>query len=89
MELITTGKWYLIDTLNIQSYPNVKVSELKAYRKIKTELTFNEQDQIILRGSKIVLPESLRLKAIHIAHEGHQGLVKTKQLLREKVWYPG
>ncbi len=89
MELIITGKWYLIDTLNIQSYPNVKVSELKAYRKIKTELTFNEQDQIILRGSKIVLPESLRLKAIHIAHEGHQGLVKTKQLLREKVWYPG
>ena len=89
MELIITGKWYLIDTLNIQSYPNVKVSELKAYRKIKTELTCNEQDQIILRGSKIVLPESLRLKVIHIAHEGHQGLVKTKQLLREKVWYPG
>ena len=63
----------------------MKVSELKAYRKIKTELTFNEQDQIILRGSKIVLPESLRLKAIHIAHEGHQRLVKTKQLLPEKV----
>jgi hypothetical protein len=36
-----------------------------------------------------VLPESHRLKAIQIAHEGHQGLVKTKQLLREKVWYPG
>ena len=24
-----------------------------------------------------------------IAHEGHQGLVKTKQLLREKTWFPG
>ena len=36
-----------------------------------------------------MLPESLRQKAIQIAHEGHQGLVKTKQLLREKVWYPG
>ena len=23
-----------------------------------------------------------------IAHEGHQGLVKTKQLLREKIWFP-
>ena len=34
-------------------------------------------------------PESPRLKAIYIAHEGHQGLVKTKQLLRGKVWYPG
>ena len=56
---------------------------------MKTELTLNEQDGIILRGSRIVLPECLRLKAVQIAHEGHQGLVKTKQLLCEKVWYPG
>ncbi|CAB3998121.1 uncharacterized protein K02A2.6-like, partial [Paramuricea clavata] len=56
---------------------------------ITTELTLNEHDGIILRGSRIVLPESLTLKAVQIAHEGHQGLVKTKQLLREKVWYPG
>ncbi len=26
---------------------------------------------------------------IQLAHEGHQGLVKTKKLLREKVWFPG
>ena len=49
----------------------------------------NEHDRIIPRGSRIILSERLRLKAIHIAHEDHQGLVKTKQLLREKVWYPG
>ena len=24
-----------------------------------------------------------------MAHEGHQGLCKTKSLLREKVWFPG
>ncbi|CAB4039796.1 PREDICTED: uncharacterized protein K02A2.6-like [Paramuricea clavata] len=87
--LITTGKWHLIDSLDVQSNPNVKVLDLKACEKIKTELTLNEHDGIILRGSQIVLPESLRLKAVQIAHEGHQGLVKTKQLLREKVWYPG
>ena len=23
-----------------------------------------------------------------LAHEGHQGIVKTKQLIREKVWFP-
>ena len=80
---------YLIDKLTTQSHPNVSIPELKAYRKIKSELALNEHDRIILRGSRIILPERLRLKAIHIAHEGHQGLVKTKQLLREKVWYPG
>lgn len=87
--LITTGKWHLIDSIDIQSNPNINLANLKAFQKIKTELTLNEHDGIILRGSRIVLPECLRLKAIRIAHEGHQGLVKTKKLLREKVWYPG
>ena len=25
---------------------------------------------------------------LQLAHEGHQGIVKTKQLLRQKVWFP-
>jgi len=43
---------------------------------------------IILHGSCIIEPENLQERAILIAHEGHQGLVKMKQLLREKVWFP-
>jgi transposase InsO family protein len=35
-----------------------------------------------------VLPKALQLQAIKLAHIGHQGLVKTKQLLRTKVWFP-
>ncbi len=35
------------------------------------------------------MPRALQHKALDLAHEGHQGLVKTKQLLREKVWFPG
>ena len=35
------------------------------------------------------MPGSLRERAIALALEGHQGLVKTKKLLREKVWFPG
>ena len=42
-----------------------------------------------MRGSRIVIPSSLQNRAISIAHEGHQGLVKTKQLIREKIWFPG
>jgi hypothetical protein len=29
------------------------------------------------------------MHALSLAHEGHQGLVKTKRLVREKVWFPG
>ncbi|KAF7687611.1 hypothetical protein HF521_014839, partial [Silurus meridionalis] len=37
---------------------------------------------------RIVMPKTLQQRALELAHEGHQGLVKTKQLLREKVWFP-
>eukprot|EP00795_Rhopilema_esculentum_P003255 gene3255-biopygen1481 len=58
-----------------------------SYRAIKEELSIGAQN-IILRGSRIVIPLSLRQKAIDIAHESHQGLSKTKAMIREKVWFP-
>ena len=61
---------------------------VKPYRNIKDELTVTPQN-IVLRGSCIVAPESLQQKAIDIAHDTHPGLVKTKALLREKIWFPG
>jgi hypothetical protein len=45
--------------------------------------------QIVLRGWRLVIPESLRKQTVDLAHEGHQGLVKTKERLRSKVWWPG
>lgn len=66
-----------------------QVVELKLLIKIRHELTVEDDGNIILKGTKIVLPSTLRSRAIKIAHEGHQGIVKTKQLLREKVWFPG
>jgi hypothetical protein len=35
-----------------------------------------------------VIPNSFQDKIISIAHEGHLGMVKTKKLLRSKVWFP-
>ena len=45
-------------------------------------------DNIVLSRSRIVLPQSIRSHAIEIAQEGHQSLVKTEMLLREKIQYP-
>ena len=35
------------------------------------------------------MPRRLQLLIVKGAHAGHLGLVKTKQLIREKVWFPG
>jgi transposase InsO family protein len=63
--------------------------ELQLFKKVADDLTVNDESTIVLKGSRIVAPETLREKAVSIAHEGHQGLVKTKQLQKEKVWFPG
>ncbi len=46
-------------------------------------------DNIILRGHRIIIPSELCDKAVDLAHTSHQGIVKTKMLIREKVWFPG
>ena len=42
-----------------------------------------------MRGERIVIPEKLQKQMTQIAHEGHQGIVRTKQMLRAHVWFPG
>ena len=56
--------------------------------KFKGELAVTE-DGMVLRGSKILVPHSLQSRVLAIAHEGHQGIVKTKALLRTKEWFIG
>ena len=77
MPVVRSGKWY-----------EAKSEELKQFAKVKDDLTVNAESNLILCGSRIVIPTSLQQRAIDIAHEGHQGMVKTKRLLREKVWFP-
>jgi hypothetical protein len=55
---------------------------------VKDELSVNEDKTVLLKGDKIVVPINLQDKAIRLAHEGHQGLVKAKKLMRSKVWFP-
>ncbi|KAL1270910.1 hypothetical protein QQF64_029926 [Cirrhinus molitorella] len=43
----------------------------------------------VFRGSRLVVPVALRHTLVKLAHEGHQGIVRTKQHLRELYWWPG
>jgi hypothetical protein len=63
-----------------------KEGELKPYLIVRKDLTVHES--IILKRRKLVIPRKLRQSILQLAHESHQGVLKTKQLLREKVWCP-
>lgn len=43
---------------------------------------------LLARKDKIILPKSLRRKAMMLAHGGHPGMSVTKRILRERVWWP-
>ena len=55
----------------------------EGYKQVRYELS--NVGSIVLRGHRIIVPSALREQVIHLAHEGHQGIVKTKQQLRSKV----
>lgn len=62
--------------------------KIPEFEKLKQELSCAD-DGLILRGSQIVVPEKLQKRIIAIAHSGHMGMVKTKQLVRGNMWFPG
>ena len=74
--------------LVMKSLPTGKKQDcLPAYKMVWDELSVC--DDMLMRGNRLVIPERLRGKVLDLAHEGHQGIVRTKQRLRCSVWWPG
>ena len=59
----------------------------RSFVMVRNELTFI--GQVILRGTRIVIPKVLRSRVLELAHSGHQGIVKMKKRLRSQLWWPG
>ncbi|KAI2660383.1 Transposon Ty3-G Gag-Pol polyprotein [Labeo rohita] len=62
-------------------------SILRPYFQLRDELSV--QQDYVFRGSRLVVPVTLRHTLVKLAHEGHQGIVRTKQRLLELYWWPG
>ena len=54
--------------------------DILKFATIRDELSTSQG--LLLRGTRIVIPQCLRQRTISLAHEGHQGIVCTKQILR-------
>ena len=79
MSAVKSGCWH-------KAPPGVSLSELSRYEQVKEQLTCT--DTVLLKSDRLVVPAALQERIIDIAHESHLGIVKTKALLREKVWFP-
>ncbi|XP_033109310.1 uncharacterized protein K02A2.6-like [Anneissia japonica] len=72
MQETKSGKWYRGHT-----NPLVNSQFYTRCEKVEHELA-------VCGNGKLVLQD----RAVCIAHGGHMGIVKTKALLREKIWFP-
>jgi hypothetical protein len=62
--------------------------ELKQeFKRVFTDLSISGGG-LILMGKRIFIPENLRKRVMELAHEGHQGVTKTTNLLRNRVLFP-
>ena len=52
-------------------------------------MTLTSDGNLILRGSRIVIPLTLRQHLVNTAHESHCGVSKTKSIMRDKVYFQG
>ena len=66
---------------------NKKDKDISPYYHIRNELYVAEG--LVFRLNQIIVPRTLQEKVIKAAHNmGHLGMTKTKQILREKYWFP-
>lgn len=59
---------------------------LKDFKHFKAEL--HHVNGALMRGDRLVIPESLQHQVLQCAHDGHPGMSLMKRRLRQKVWWP-
>ena len=58
----------------------------KDYMPFATELCV--VGDVVMRGTRVIVPKGSRQIVLTIDHEGHPSIVSMKQRLRTKVWWP-
>ena len=78
---------YIRNALENNRFDALPADVPRVFRAIRDELCII--GKLLLRGNRIVVPVGLRERMLELGHEGHLGIVGTKQNLRARVWWPG
>ncbi|KAJ8047788.1 hypothetical protein HOLleu_06882 [Holothuria leucospilota] len=83
--ILQTLKTYIIEFWPSEKNQCNEISH--AYWQHRHELAI--YNGLILKGSRIIIPTSMRPKILSILHQQHQGIEKTRLRARQSVFWPG
>ena len=89
-ETVKDGTLQFLTQQVVQGWPDSikKVhQEIKPYWNNRDDISI--QEGVLLLGSRIIIPESLRQQIIQEIHSGHQGMEKCKLRAKSCVYWPG
>lgn len=76
----------IAETINKINTDTWRSDDKNIYSAFKMELS--AMGPVLLRGNRIVIPQSLTKRILELGHEGHPGETVMKRRLRAKVWWP-
>ena len=71
----------------LQGWQHTDDTKLLPFSRRKDELSV--QDGCILWGSRVIIPQTGRVRVLEELHQGHPGISRMKSLARSVVWWPG
>ena len=71
----------------LKEYRSAQIQELLPFWHERSSISV--ANDLLLHGSRIVVPPSLRADTLKHIHEGHQGIVRCQLRMRMSVWWPG
>ncbi|KAL7743610.1 hypothetical protein ACLKA6_019229 [Drosophila palustris] len=85
-ELLKENHKFLWEDEQRRAFNDLKSQLASKYYPFRFEIS--AIGDILLRGTRNVIPGSLRERILQLAHEGHPGESAMKRRLRAKVWWP-
>lgn len=89
-ESLRDSTFNMLKDVVFKGWPNLRKQcpqELWDYWNFRCDLVI--EDGLVLKGDRIIIPQSLRQEVLKAIHTGHQGETKCLLLARESVFWPG